>query len=504
MKPLSANEFQQMLDDLAAEGFGSGGAFTAPSKALSTVSPLSPLGQMLSTPSDHDISVLEDLLSYVSSDTEYGTGSIFGPDGLPLPHYWFAVVVAVGREYGEAGKEAVKKWSQQSKRYTEDGFEQAWKQHKKHHDNPITMGSVIKLAKSLGWQAPILTSSPPTQTTNRFRLLDRTEIMAIQPIQWRVKGLLPTTGIAAIFGPSGSGKSFLAKDLGACIALDQDWFGHRTTPCDVTYVMLEGEGGLRNRVEAWETHNGKLLPSGFKAMPQPFQLADPEQVEELGALLPSGGVVIIDTFNRAAPGLDENSSQDMGRILAGMKRLQEITGGLVLVVHHTGKDASKGMRGHSSLHAALDGAIEVERNATSRFWSAAKVKDGEDGKQVAFQLHRVVLGTDADGDEFSSCAVGPDANAIFKPSEPSGKSQRSALSTIRRSLSSSSDTGHAGCDPQTHCLKVEDAITEVAATLTTVETNKRRNRARTLVQGLTTGGYLQSGIDGSGEAWLWQ
>jgi len=504
MKPLSTDEFQQMLDDLVAEGFGSGGAFTAPPKALSTVSPLSPLGQMLSTPSDHDISVLEDLLSYVSSDTEYGTGSIFGPDGLPLPHYWFAVVVAVGRGYGEAGKEAVKKWSQQSKRYTEDGFEQAWKQHKKHHDNPITMGSVFKLAKTLGWQASVVTSSPPTGSANRFRLLDRKAIMAIQPIQWRIKGLLPTTGIAAIFGPSGSGKSFLAKDLGACIALGEDWFGHRTTPCDVTYVMLEGEGGLRNRVEAWEAHNGKLLPSGFKAMPQPFQLADPEQVQELGALLPSGGVVIIDTFNRAAPGLDENSSQDMGRILAGMKRLQEITGGLVLVVHHTGKDASKGMRGHSSLLAALDGSIEVERTATSRFWSAAKVKDGEDGKQVAFQLHRVVLGADADGDEISSCAVGPDTIAIFKPSEPSGKSQRSALSTIRRSLSSSSDAGHAGCDPQTHCLKVEDAITEVAATLATVETNKRRNRARTLVQGLTSGGYLQSGIDGSGEAWLWQ
>ena len=350
---------------------------------------------------------------------------------------------------------------------------------------------------SLGFNRPLFSSS-------RFRLLDRAAIMAIQPIQWRVKGLLPTAGIAAIFGPSGSGKSFLAKDLAASIALGQDWFGHRTTPCDVTYVMLEGEGGLRNRVEAWEAHNGKLLPSGFKALAQPFQLADPEQVEELGAILPTGGVVIIDTLNRSAPGMDENSSQDMGRILAGMKRLQALTGGLVLVVHHTGKDASKGMRGHSSLHAALDGAIEVERNATGRFWSAAKVKDGEDGKQVAFQLHRVVLGKDADGDEISSCAVGPDANALFKPSEPSGKSQRSALSTIRRLLSASSDTGQAGCAPQTQCLKVEDAISEVAATLTAVETNKRRNRARTLVRGLTEGGYLQSAIDDAGEAWLWQ
>lgn len=95
-------------------------------------------------------------------------------------------------------------------------------------------------------------------------------------------------------------------------------------------------------------------------------------------------------------------------------------------------------------------------------------------------------------------------DSAFKPSEPSGKSQRSALSTIRRLLNASSDTGQAGCAPQTRCLKVEDAISEVAATLTAVETNKRRNRARTLVRGLTEGGYLQSVIDGSGEAWLWQ
>lgn len=508
MKPLSTDEFQQMLDDLAAEGFGVGGATNKNTQPPSSTKPLTALGQALAVSLSQDISVLEDALSFISSDVERGNGSIIGPNGLPVPHYWLGAIFAARREYGEAAKEPMRRWSMQSPRYLDgSGFEHAWNQFNPNHPKPVTVGSLFMMAKSMGWQGKVPTPPVPPApllSGSRFKLLDRKAIMAIQPIQWRVKGLLPTTGIAAIFGPSGSGKSFLAKDLGACIALDQDWFGHRTTPCDVTYVMLEGEGGLRNRVEAWETHNGKLLPSGFKAMPQPFQLADPEQVEELGALLPSGGVVIIDTFNRAAPGLGENSSQDMGRILTGMKRLQEITGGLVLVVHHTGKDASKGMRGHSSLHAALDGAIEVERNATSRFWSAAKVKDGEDGKQVAFQLHRVVLGTDADGDEFSSCAVGPDANAIFKPSEPSGKSQRSALSTIRRSLSSSSDTGHAGCDPQAHCLKVEDAITEVAATLTTVETNKRRNRARTLVQGLTTGGYLQSGIDGSGEAWLWQ
>ena len=505
MKPLSTDEFQQMLDDLAAEGFGVGGATNKNTQPPSSTKPLTALGQALAGSLSQDTSVLEDALSFISSDVERGNGSIIGPNGLPVPHYWLGAIFAARREYGDAAKEPMRRWSMQSPRYLDgSGFEHAWNQFNPNHPKPVTVGSLFMMAKSMGWQGKEPTPPAPLLSGSRFKLLDRAAIMAIQPIQWCVKGLLPTTGIGAIFGPSRSGKSFLAKDLGACIALGEDWFGHRTTRCDVTYVMLEGEGGLRNRVEAWEIHNGKLLPSGFKAMPQPFQLADPEQVEELGALLPSGGVVIIDTFNRAAPGLDENSSQDMGRILAGMKRLQEITGGLVLVVHHTGKDASKGMRGHSSLLAALDGSIEVERNATSRFWSAAKVKDGEDGKQVAFQLHRVVLGTDADGDEISSCAVGPDAGAIFRKPEPKGQSQRLALSTIRRSLSSSSDMGQAGCDPQTHCLKVEDAIAGVAFTLTTKASNKRTNEARRLVTALTEGGYLQSGIDGGGEAWLWQ
>ncbi len=496
-----------MLDGYQSQGLGNGGAVTAPPSTLPAAKPLSALGRMFANSSKTDVAILEDALSFVSSDVERGNGYIFGPDGQPVVGYWFGVMLAARREYGDAAKEVMRSWSQTSPRYTDDGFEHAWKQFDPNHKKPITIGSLFMLAKSKGWLGKAPAPSVPSvlpPSGSRFRLLDRAAIMAIQPIQWRVKGLLPTTGIAAIFGPSGSGKSFLAKDLGACIALGQDWFGHRTTPCDVTYVMLEGEGGLRNRVEAWEAHNGKRLPFGFKAMPQPFQLAEPEQVDELAALLPPWGVVIIDTFNRAAPGLDENSSQDMGRILAGMKRLQEITGGLVLVVHHTGKDASKGMRGHSSLLAALDGSIQVERNATSRFWSAAKVKDGEDGKQVAFHLHRVVLGTDADGDEISSCAVGPDTGAIFRKPEPKGQSQRLALSTIRRSLSTSSDTGQAGCDTQTHCIKVEDAIAGVAFTLTTKASNKRTNEARRLVTALTSGGYLQSGIDGSGEAWLWQ
>jgi hypothetical protein len=504
MNPLSPEEFQQMLDGYQSQGLGNGGAVTKPPSTLPNATPLPALGRMFATSSQADVAILEDALSFVSSDVERGNGYIFGPDGQPVVDYWFGVMLAARREYGDAAKEVMRSWSQTSPRYTDDGFEHAWKQFDPNHKKPITIGSLFMLAKSKGWlgKAPA-PSAPSAPNRSNFHLLDRNAIMAIQPIQWRVKRLLPTTGIAAIFGPSGSGKSFLAKDMAVRIALGQDWFGHRTKACPVTYVMLEGEAGLCNRVTAWEAHNGTTIPNNFKALAQPFQLADPDHVAELGALLPAGGLVIIDTLNRSAPGLDENSSQDMGRILAGMKRLQEITGGLVLVVHHTGKDASKGLRGHSSLHAALDGAIEVERSANSRFWSAAKVKDSEDGKQVAFKLHVIDLGRDGDGDAITSCAVGPDIGNIFVKPPPAGANQKAALSAIRRLLSASTDFGQAGAAFDAPCVLCEDAIAQAANAMAGVEKKRRTPRARDAVQGLIKSGHLQRGLDDEHEEWLW-
>ena len=508
MRALSASDLRQLLDDFAAQGFDvrGTGAPMPPSK-LPNRRPLSALGQTLAMSHSHDIELLREALSHVSPDVPRGNGSIIGADGQPEPDYWFGAVLAARREYGDAAKELMREWSQQSPRYGDgSGFEHAWNQYDPKHGKPVTIGSLFRLAKLNGWAgtAPSTSAGTAQMLYNpRFRLLDRAAIMAQPPLRWRLKGIFPETGIGAIYGPSASGKSFLGLDLGISIALGAAWFGHRSFAAPVTYIMLEAEAGLRNRLCAWEEHNQKQVPSGFIAMAQPFELADTTQVAELGALVPSGGVVIIDTLSCATPGLDENSSKDMGLILAGMKRLQEIMRGLVLIVHHTGKDATKGLRGHSSLFAALDGVIEVERSATSRCWSAAKVKDGEDGKQVPFKLNVIDLGTDSDGDPIVSCAVGPDTGAVFKLREPSGANQRAALKAIQRALGVATTIGHAGAPQGSRCLTVEAAVAEAALALPAVEKKRRAPRAREAVQGLVSSGHLRRGLDDNGDEWVW-
>lgn len=264
-----------------------------------------------------------------------------------------------------------------------------------------------RIAHRLGAR-PLPVTLAPDRFEQRYKLRSGDDLLSSEPIAWRVKGVIPEQGIGAIFGPSGCGKSFLAIDLAMSIAKGGDWFGHKVKRYPVLYVCLEGEAGLSVRVKAYNALKGQI-PRGIDFIDQPLNLLRPTDVRDLVAVITDRavphGVVIIDTLNRAAPGMDENSSVDMGQAVAAAKAVQASIGGMVLLVHHTGKDASKGMRGHSSLHAALDAAIEVRREGDCREWSVAKAKDGADGGGHQFKLEVVDLGLDSDGDPITSCVV---------------------------------------------------------------------------------------------------
>jgi hypothetical protein len=270
----------------------------------------------------------------------------------------------------------------------------------------------------------------------------------------------------------------------------------------VIYVALEGEAGYQNRVTAWEREHGETLPASMGFLMQPFKINDPQDVADLAAVAQPGSVIFIDTLNRAAPTADENTSSDMGRILEGAKALQAATGGLVVLIHHTGKDANRGARGHSSFFAALDGAVSVERGTTGRSWSVAKAKDGEDGLSYPFRLKRHLLGVDSDGDEISSCTIERDSGGVFSKPKPKGQFQQAALNAIKSAISTTTDIGRGGCSPATRCLKVDVAVSHIVATLGHVQQNKRNNRARVLLDDLVKGAHLGSGLEGD-EGWVW-
>jgi putative DNA primase/helicase len=361
---------------------------------------------------------------------------------------------------------------------------------------------VNDLAQREGFDALEALLSAPKAPEQRFRLLGSSDLQALPPLAWCVRDVLPAHGLASVYGPSGSGKSFLVLDVAAAIADGAEWFGHRVKPAPVVYCALEGEAGFRLRVAAWERAKGRTLPAGLRLVLQPFKLTDAQDVNDLAAAVltaGAGAVTILDTLNRAAPEADENASADMGRILQAAKALQRLTAGLVLLVHHTGKDATKGLRGHSSLFAALDAALEVTREGDRREWKVAKAKDGQDGAGHPFRLEVVDLAEDDEGQTVTSCVVAPDESPqdVTRSRLPKGGNQKVVLDALRELLRKSATFGRAGAPPVRPCVELEPTVEAIAPRLT-CEPKRQKERVRQALTGLTADGVVTCR-----EGWLW-
>lgn len=185
------------------------------------------------------------------------------------------------------------------------------------------------------------------------------------------------------------------------------------------------------------------------------------------ARLGKGAVVFVDTLNQASPGGDENSSETMGNIIANAQLLSSLVEGLVVLVHHSGKDTAKGLRGHSSLMAAMDAVIEVRSGPGGREWYLQKAKDDAGGHSRPFELVPYEVDTDEDGDPVSSCAVRPSLGLdapVLKV--PTGKHQKAALAVVRQL-----------CGSPTDRLDYRQTITKVAATLNVKKPSDRAKEA---------------------------
>ncbi|WP_429328925.1 AAA family ATPase [Paraburkholderia atlantica] len=373
-------------------------------------------------------------------------------------------------------------------------------------------GTLIRMAQQQGANPHALrkefrakqVAAAEVHSPMRYVLRTATDLLNAPPMEWMVRGLAPRRGLIALYGPPGTGKSFLTLDLAAAVAGGEaEWFGRRVAQYPVTYCALEGEAGMGKRIKAWAQHHEKPLPDSLRFVTAPFDLLESADIVGLAHAIESaggsGGLVVLDTLNRAAPGADENSSVDMGNIIAAAKRLQDRLGGLVLLVHHTGKDATKGLRGHSSLHAALDGAIEVSATGIGHEWRLAKSKDDESGTVHPFVLQVVDLGDDQHGDRITSCVVKPDSDApkARRPG-PQGVKQTIVFNALKQLLRDSMNVGEGGAPPDQPRVALEAAISAASAALLDEEPKRRSTTARRAIEAMVARRVFQAA-----DGWLW-
>jgi hypothetical protein len=241
----------------------------------------------------------------------------------------------------------------------------------------------------------------------RFAVIPDDQFMQRPAPEWIVKGVVPRAELMVLFGESGSGKTFAALDIFAAVARGVPWRGCRVKQGRVVYVAAEGAGGFRNRLKAYAEHH-KIERTGLGVIhAAPNLLLKDDALDVSRAILAAGGadVVVVDTFAQTTPGANENAAEDMGKALSHCKGIHRATGALVVLVHHSGKDASRGARGWSGIKAAADAQLEVVRTPAGRLLRVDKQKDGDDGGAWGFELETVPVGMDSDGDVITSCIV---------------------------------------------------------------------------------------------------
>lgn len=375
-------------------------------------------------------------------------------DVLPKDlHYddWLRVGMAIHHETSGDGFHIWDEWSATSHKYTDTAYcKQRWDSFGRGGQRPVTAHALVKLANEHGAHIDLNANAAddfdvlPAEPAGapealRFRVMTTDEFLQRPRPTWIVKGLVPKADVMMLFGEPGAGKSFVALDIFGAVARGVPWRGLKTQQMRVVFIAAEGVGGFRNRVEAYELHHQAKAGVGvIDGAPNLLLPKDADDVAKgIKASFGGADIVVIDTLAQTTPGANENAAEDMGKALANCRRIGRALGGaLVVLIHHAGKDTSKGARGWSGLKGAADTELEVARTPGGRAMRASKQKDGKDGQVWGFDLTEVLLAVDEDGDPISSCIVAeapvPAGGASrLAPARKLGKWEQHVLAAIQ-------------------------------------------------------------------------
>jgi hypothetical protein len=289
---------------------------------------------------------------------------------------------------------------------------------------PLTHEDVILIPKRLIESAPdpLLSHNnepreeqQPNESQRKKLVVESWDSIKDEPVEWLIDSIIPKKAFVALYAPPASYKSFISLDLAEAIATGRDWMGYRIPKKGaVLYICGEGHGGMGARVKACKIQNQS--PDGANLYIIRAQLNLRSSPEDFAELLNAINdliaeidepleIIILDTLMRmSGGGFNENSSEDMGAFITQAGKLQEIFDCALMVIHHSGKDVTKGLRGHSSLLGAVDTELEIQRQDSvinssdasvigNAILTVSKQKDGADSIQIGIEIVSVEIGT---------------------------------------------------------------------------------------------------------------
>jgi hypothetical protein len=186
---------------------------------------------------------------------------------------------------------------------------------------------------------------------------------------WLVRGLIERGTRGLMAAPPKAGKSLLFLDLVICMALRDSFLGAPKYHREVKTAVIsreDGPGLVHRRLSQLAAGRGlsaKALDSNLlvntERQSSTFRIDVQRDLDEMAEWLRAGEVefTVIDVLNRIHS-QQENSSDDMTRVMQRFDELAEKSGSQICVIHHTSK--SGGIKGSTSIEAWADYVCRLE------------------------------------------------------------------------------------------------------------------------------------------------
>ena len=320
--------------------------------------------------SEADLSLCGKLVFWTGGDTTQ-TDRLFRQSGLMRPK-WDKRHHGDGRTYGEGT-------IQEAIRGTTEFY------------NPrrIEQKETADLPPEPEWDEQPQTveeSTAPPPTPAAWGMLTLADAYAPRdPLFYVVADLFCLPSLSIVYGAPGCLKSMLLADMALCVAGGLPWLpslpdarkpvsARETTLVPVLWCDFDnGTRRTHERIEALARARDldpEATPFYYVSMPTPWLDGNsPMSVSGLTELANSQnvGLIVIDNLGAVSGDADENSA-GMVQVLANFRLLAERTTAAVVIVHHQRKStgfnarAGESLRGHSSIEAALDLALLVQRD----------------------------------------------------------------------------------------------------------------------------------------------
>jgi putative DNA primase/helicase len=227
-----------------------------------------------------------------------------------------------------------------------------------------------------------------------------------------------------LFGDSNSGKTFYALSMAHSICEGVPFMGKQVEKGAVIYLATESPSSVISRVQAIKDyHSCKMANLFIVQVPINFFTSDQHATEVIALVrqieTDTGSkvnLVIGDTLARMTAGANENSGEDMVPILQRLDSVVYEANTAFLTIHHSGKDASRGARGSSTIRAHIDTEIYVVEENLQRTATITKQRElPSKGVEIPFKLDVVEMGISKFGENVSTCvAVFDDEERVQK------------------------------------------------------------------------------------------